>query len=165
MAAHGRRRVPSRFPIRQADLADHFADATWHAETLCFNAHGVAKYLLSRAVRDAGYKVVLTGEGSDEILAGYPHFRRDMLLYDSEGQDPAAVRRLLEQLRASNPVSRGLLLPDGEAAPLDGRAARRSGSCPPGWRRRRGRLLKLQALWSRRLRGGVRASAIPIASS
>ena len=23
-------------------------------ETFCFNAHGVAKYLLSRAVRDAG---------------------------------------------------------------------------------------------------------------
>ena len=44
---------------------------------------------LSRAVRDAGYKVVLTGEGSDEILGGYPHFRRDMLLYDNGGQDPA----------------------------------------------------------------------------
>ena len=78
-------------PIRQADLADHFADAIPQAETLCFNAHGVAKYLLSRAVRDAGYKVVLTGEGSDEILGGYAHFRRDMLLYNREGQDPADV--------------------------------------------------------------------------
>ena len=85
-------------PIRQSDLADHFADAIWHAETLCFNAHGVAKYLLSRAVRDAGYKVVLTGEGSDEILGGYVHFRRDMLLYDNEGQDSATVATLLEQL-------------------------------------------------------------------
>ena len=84
----------------------------------CFNAHGVAKYLLSRAVRDAGYKVVLTGEGSDEILAGYPHFRRDMLLHGTGGQDAAAVRPLLEQLQASNPVSRGLLLPDGEARAL-----------------------------------------------
>src|SRR6516162_8495591 len=55
-------------PIWQSDLADHFADAAWQAETLFVNAHGVAKYLLSRAVRDAGYKVVLTGEGSDEIL-------------------------------------------------------------------------------------------------
>jgi hypothetical protein len=27
-----------------------------------------SKYLLSRAVRDAGYKVVYTGEGSDEIM-------------------------------------------------------------------------------------------------
>ena len=57
------------------------------------NAHGVAKYLLSRAVRDAGYKVVITGEGSDEILGGYAHFRRDMLLYNREGQDPRRRRR------------------------------------------------------------------------
>jgi asparagine synthase (glutamine-hydrolysing) len=109
------------FPIaiRQDDLADHFADAILQSETLCFNAHGVAKYLLSRAVRDAGYKVVLTGEGSDEILGGYAHFRRDMLLYNKEGQDPAQVAALLEDLERLNPVSRGLLLPHGEARPLD----------------------------------------------
>jgi asparagine synthase (glutamine-hydrolysing) len=106
-------------PIRQSDLADHFADAIWHSEAMCINAHGVAKYLLSRAVRDAGYKVVLTGEGSDEILGGYPHFRRDVLLYDSGGQDAATVQSLLAELGASNPVSRGLLLPDGESLPLD----------------------------------------------
>jgi asparagine synthase (glutamine-hydrolysing) len=105
-------------PIRQDDLADHFADAILQSETLCFNAHGVAKFLLSRAVRDAGYKVVLTGEGSDEILAGYAHFRRDMLLYNREGQDPAIIASLLNDLEKSNPVSRGLLLPHGEAGPL-----------------------------------------------
>src|SRR5262245_1214724 len=105
-------------PIRQADLADHFADAVWHSEMTCINGHGVAKFALSRAVRDAGYKVVITGEGSDEILAGYPHFRRDMLLYDSAGQDPATVKRLLAELNDANPVSRGLLLPDGRALPL-----------------------------------------------
>ena len=122
-------------PIRQADLADHFADATWHAETLCLNAHGVAKYVLSRAVRDAGYKVVLTGEGSDEILAGYPHFRRDMLLYDSEGQDPGG-RPL-----AAGPAGAGQ---PGVARPAAARRrggvarrtpARRWDSCRPGWRR------------------------------
>jgi asparagine synthase (glutamine-hydrolysing) len=106
-------------PIRQDDLADHFADAILQSETFCFNAHGVAKYLLSRAVRDAGYKVVLTGEGSDEILGGYPHFRRDMLLYNNEGQDPAEVNALLQDLERLNPVSRGLLLPHGKARPLD----------------------------------------------
>ena len=84
------------------------------AETFCLNAHGVAKYLLSRAVRDAGYKVVITGEGSDEILGGYPHFRRDMLLYNREGQDPTALAAMLQQLEALNPVSRGLLLPHGD---------------------------------------------------
>src|SRR6266478_3921966 len=40
-------------PLTQTDLADHFVDAVVQAETLASNAHGVAKYLLSRAVRDA----------------------------------------------------------------------------------------------------------------
>jgi asparagine synthase (glutamine-hydrolysing) len=106
-------------PIRQDDLADHFADAILQSETFCINAHGVAKYLLSRAVRDAGYKVVITGEGSDEILGGYAHFRRDMLLYNRDGQDESAVTALLQQLTEANPVSRGLLLPHGETKALE----------------------------------------------
>jgi len=106
-------------PIRQDDLADNFSDAILQSEVFCLNAHGVAKYLLSRAVRDAGYKVVITGEGSDEILGGYAHFRRDMLLYNNEGQDAAEVKSLLAELERLNPVSRGLLLPHGEARPLD----------------------------------------------
>jgi asparagine synthase (glutamine-hydrolysing) len=105
-------------PMRQDDLADNFAAAILQSETLCVNAHGVAKYLLSRAVRDAGYKVVITGEGSDEILGGYAHFRRDMLLYNNEGQDPDTVASLLHDLERLNPVSRGLLLPHGEAGEL-----------------------------------------------
>ena len=118
-------------PIRQSDIADNFADAIWHSEALCINAHGVAKFVLSRAVRDAGYKVVLTGEGSDEILGGYPHFRRDMLLHDNGGQDPRVVAQLLEELNRANPVSRGLLLPDGEGLSLDG--VRRLLGFAPSW--------------------------------
>ena len=106
-------------PIRQDDLADHFAAAVVQSETFCINAHGVAKYLLSRAVRDAGYKVVLTGEGSDEILGGYAHFRRDMLLYNREGQNADEVAALLGDLERANPVSRGLLLPHGTPRPLE----------------------------------------------
>lgn len=106
-------------PIRQDDLADHLADAVVQSEALCLNAHGVAKYLLSRAVRNAGYKVVLTGEGSDEILGGYAHFRRDMLLYNREGQNADEVQALLDDLGRLNPVSRGLLLPHGTPRPLE----------------------------------------------
>ena len=58
-----------------ADLADHFADAVWHAETLQYNTHGAARYLLSRSVRDAGYKSVLAGEGADEAFFGYEFLR------------------------------------------------------------------------------------------
>jgi len=100
-------------PITQRSLADDFSDAVWHGESFFANAHCVAKFALSRAVRDAGYKVVLTGEGSDEILAGYPHFRMDLSRHCSD-VDGAALR---QSLAATNSVSRGLLLADGPAPP------------------------------------------------
>jgi asparagine synthase (glutamine-hydrolysing) len=102
--------------IRSEHLADHLADALYHAERPFLNAHAVAKYLLSRAVRDDGIKVVLTGEGSDELFAGYPHFRRDLVLSGANGADPAARRRLLAELEAANQVSTGLLMPQGSTA-------------------------------------------------
>ncbi|MBX7166019.1 MAG: asparagine synthase (glutamine-hydrolyzing) [Pirellulales bacterium] len=106
-------------PIRQPQLADSFADAVWHSETITSNPHGVAKFLLSERVREHGYKVVLTGEGSDEILGGYAHFRRDMLLYNSPPRDPAEIERLLAELEDANEVSRGILLPTGQVMQLD----------------------------------------------
>jgi len=99
-------------PITDASLADNFSDAVWHGETFFFNAHGVAKFILSSVVRKAGYKVVMTGEGSDEILAGYPHFRLD--LSRSTGGGDAYQQELVN----SNTVSRGLLLAEGEVEPI-----------------------------------------------
>jgi asparagine synthase (glutamine-hydrolysing) len=106
-------------PIKQSDIADNFVEATWHSETLFSNGHGVSKYLLSRAVRDAGYKVVYTGEGSDEIFGGYVHFRTDMVQHNTRGQNAAEVRRLLQQLETANSVSRGMLMPVGKTGSLD----------------------------------------------
>jgi asparagine synthase (glutamine-hydrolysing) len=102
-------------PVSQQQIADNFANAIWHAERQMFNGHGVAKFLLSEAVRNAGIKVVLTGEGSDEILAGYPPFRRDMLLYNTQGQDHVQVAQQLQELVAANQSSRGLLVADGDS--------------------------------------------------
>jgi len=102
-------------PMTQGDLATNFRAAVIQSEIPFINGHTVAKYMLSRAVRESGYKVVLTGEGSDEILAGYPHFRRDMLLHHTAGQDPEETSRLLRELVENNQVSRGLLLPEGDS--------------------------------------------------
>ena len=110
-----------RIDIRSEHLADHFSDAIYHAERPFVNAHAIAKFLLSRAVRDSGIKVVMTGEGSDEIFAGYPHFRRDLVLHGSNGHgpdDPAEQARLLAELDAANRVSAGTLLPQG-STPID----------------------------------------------
>jgi asparagine synthase (glutamine-hydrolysing) len=118
-------------PISQNHLAENFGDAILQSETFCVNAHGVAKFVLSKAVRDAGYKVVITGEGSDEILGGYAHFRRDMLLYNREGQDEKEIEQLLAWLNENNTVSRGLLLPDGDTGNLEG--VRRILGYVPSW--------------------------------
>ena len=100
-----------RIDIRSEHTADHFSDALYHAERPFANAHVVAKYLLSRAVRGDGIKVVMTGEGSDEILAGYPHFRRDAVLYGSKDMAPETRQQLLAQLEQANRVSSGILMP------------------------------------------------------
>lgn len=118
-------------PITQTQLADNFSDSVYHSETTVANPHGTAKYLLSEMVRDHGFKVVLTGEGSDEIFGGYAHFRRDMLLYNTHGQDPIEVERSLTDLTEANPVSRGVLLPSGEPLPME--SVRRELGFVPSW--------------------------------
>ncbi|MGB7442383.1 MAG: asparagine synthase (glutamine-hydrolyzing) [Coleofasciculaceae cyanobacterium] len=105
-------------PIRQSDLAENFADSIWHCEMLCINGNTTAKYLLSRAAQDEGYKVVLTGEGSDEIFGGYVHFRQDMLLHNKQNQDEKTVKFLLEDLKQKNKVSVGLLLAEDNSNKL-----------------------------------------------
>ena len=48
-----------------------FAEGVRHGEMVQFNAHGTARYVLSREIRRAGYKAVMAGEGADELFGGY----------------------------------------------------------------------------------------------
>jgi asparagine synthase (glutamine-hydrolysing) len=73
----GARFVPTE--VRHADLSDSFRQALWHGEMFALNGHGVARYIHSKAIHDAGWKVVLSGSGSDDLLGGYPSARADML--------------------------------------------------------------------------------------
>jgi asparagine synthase (glutamine-hydrolysing) len=108
-----------RFRMPEELLADHFADAIWQCETIAFNANCVAKYLLSEKVRDFGFKVVLTGEGSDELMGGYPFFRQDMLMFDALGGDPEARAAGLAQLKAASGIYGAFGSPAGDALPTD----------------------------------------------
>lgn len=58
-----------------ADVGRVFPDVIWHTETPILRTSPAPMYLLSRLVRDHNLKVVLTGEGADEILAGYNIFK------------------------------------------------------------------------------------------
>jgi asparagine synthase (glutamine-hydrolysing) len=66
-------------------IVENFAKAIFHNESPLTNSQAVAKFILSQTARAAGYKVVLTGEGADEIFGGYPHFRKDLLVNGPDG--------------------------------------------------------------------------------
>ena len=72
--------------LSDAELADHFAEAVRHAETIQYNTHGVARFLLSRAVRTAGYRSMLAGEGADEAFFGYEFLRKSTGLGTRRGR-------------------------------------------------------------------------------
>ena len=61
--------------VSHADVAEVFPDVVRHTETPILRSAPAPLFLLSRLVRDHGYKVVVTGEGADEVLAGYDIFR------------------------------------------------------------------------------------------
>ena len=94
-----------------ASLAEALPAAIAASQGFVINAHAGAKWLLSRAIHRAGHVVVLTGEGADEVLAGYAHLRVDL------GGDAAALAQ-------SNTASAGIMLAHGDGLPLSGVQAR-----------------------------------------
>jgi asparagine synthase (glutamine-hydrolysing) len=78
--------------VRPSDIAAIFPEAIRHAETPVLRAAPAPLFLLSKLVRDNGYKVVVTGEGADEVLAGYDLFREARVrLFWS--RDPGSAKR------------------------------------------------------------------------
>lgn len=74
------------------------ADATpWHSEGLVINGHASAKIIIAEAVRDAGHRCVLTGEGADEAFWGYEHLRLDagLAMHADAAANTAGVHRAL----------------------------------------------------------------------
>lgn len=61
--------------IHEEMLGLEMPDLVWHCETPMLRTAPAPLFLLSQKVRDNGLKVVLTGEGSDEIFAGYNIFK------------------------------------------------------------------------------------------
>jgi asparagine synthase (glutamine-hydrolysing) len=61
------------------DIGAAFPDVVWHAETPLLRTAPAPLFLLSDLVRRSGMKVVLTGEGADEFLAGYDIFKEALV--------------------------------------------------------------------------------------
>jgi len=52
-----------------------FPEVVWHCENPIVRTAPAPLFLLSKLVREQGFKVVLTGEGADEMLGGYDIFK------------------------------------------------------------------------------------------
>ncbi|MEZ4374308.1 MAG: asparagine synthase (glutamine-hydrolyzing) [Polyangiaceae bacterium] len=74
-AVGARHEVVSLTPL---DLVHGLEAAATAGEGLAVNGHLVAHHALDRAIAAAGFKSVLSGEGADELLYGYPHLRADL---------------------------------------------------------------------------------------
>lgn len=90
---------------------NNYVRALWHAERTFYNTLGVAKWHMSRRVHESGFKVVVTGEGADELFGGYPFFKRDMFMHGM-ASDPG----LQESLEQSNEIFRGAILSEKQVS-------------------------------------------------
>jgi asparagine synthase (glutamine-hydrolysing) len=84
--------------ISHRDIVDNFPTAAWHAEIPAFRSAFVPMYLLSAATREAGIKVVLSGEGADEAFLGYDLFKEVLLREQWASLDEVQRRSRLGQL-------------------------------------------------------------------
>ena len=63
------------FECTSDEIAEQFEKTIWHTEFPLLRTSPTPMFLLSKKVRDSNIKVVITGEGADEILAGYNIFK------------------------------------------------------------------------------------------
>lgn len=67
------------FECSAAEIADQFANTIWHTEFPILRTAPTPMFLLSKKVRESNIKVVITGEGADEFLAGYNIFKESKI--------------------------------------------------------------------------------------
>jgi asparagine synthase (glutamine-hydrolysing) len=61
--------------INAGTIGEVFPSVVWHAEIPMIRTAPAPMYLLARLTRESGIKVVLTGEGADELFLGYDLFK------------------------------------------------------------------------------------------
>lgn len=89
----------SELLISNKDIRDNLSHVIWHSEKPLLRTAPVPMFLLASLVRHNNFKVVLTGEGSDEIFAGYDIFKEAKIRHFWNRFPESTSRpRLLEKL-------------------------------------------------------------------
>ena len=79
----------------ERDIGGNLPSVIWHTEVPMTRTAPVPMYMLSGLVRENNFKVVLTGEGSDEIFAGYDIFKEDRVRRFWAREPDSTLRPLL----------------------------------------------------------------------
>ncbi len=69
----------SGIQVSNQNVRDNFAQVIWQCEKPLLRTGPVPLFSLAKLVRDSKFKVVLTGEGADEIFGGYNIFKEAKL--------------------------------------------------------------------------------------
>ncbi|HEX2967709.1 MAG TPA: asparagine synthase (glutamine-hydrolyzing) [Bacteroidales bacterium] len=77
------------------EIAEAFPSVVWHAEMPLTRTAPTPMLLLSGLVRQNNIKVVVTGEGSDEMLAGYDIFKEALIRRFWASNPDSSLRPLL----------------------------------------------------------------------
>ena len=87
------------FECTSDEIAGQFEKTIWHTEFPLLRTSPTPMFLLSKKVRENNIKVVITGEGADEILAGYNIFKESKIRrFWSKEPDSAFRPKLLSKL-------------------------------------------------------------------
>ncbi len=81
--------------IGYEDIGEVFEQVLWHAETPVLRSAPAPMFLLSQLARASGIKVVLTGEGADELFGGYDIFKETLIRRFWAKQPDSRTRPLL----------------------------------------------------------------------
>ena len=77
------------------DIARVFPEVIWHAELPLLRTAPAPLFLLSERVSSRGFKVVVTGEGADELLGGYDIFKEAKIRRYWSASPQSTLRPLL----------------------------------------------------------------------
>jgi asparagine synthase (glutamine-hydrolysing) len=100
----------SAVQCKNEDIATYFDEVVWHSEAPLLRTAPTPMHLLARHVRKNNIKVVITGEGADELLGGYNIFKEAKIRHfwakDPESRyRPLLLKKLypyLPQMRNAN---------------------------------------------------------------
>jgi asparagine synthase (glutamine-hydrolysing) len=90
--------------IGPGDIARVFPEVVRHAETPLLRTAPAPMLLLARLVRERGIKVVLTGEGADELFLGYDLFKEAAARRHYLQSGSAGASRFFQRLYPSVPA-------------------------------------------------------------